>query len=60
MRVTQNWMTSSGVQEETAQQFIASFYSSMANAAELSEHSFAELSEEVQSIFCLFLFYHNQ
>jgi len=46
MRVTQSWMANRGVQEDTAQQFIASFYSSMASAAELSEHSFAELSEE--------------
>lgn len=46
MRVTQQWAVSNGASEELTRKFISSFYSSLAQAADLSTDSFAELCHE--------------
>lgn len=46
MRVTQDWQVDHGVDAATAKDFVTSFYSSCAQAAVLSEDSFAEMAEE--------------
>ena len=45
-RVTESWITSKGVDSEAASAFVRSFYSSLATAAENSEHSLADMRDE--------------
>ena len=45
-RVSQEFMVRNGVNSDTAKAFVASFYSSLANASANTEDSFAELRDE--------------
>lgn len=46
LRVTQQFLVSSGVTEESSKSYVAAFYSSLAQGAEVSPESFAALCEE--------------
>eukprot|EP01038_Epipyxis_sp_PR26KG_P009670 gene9670-13020_t len=46
MRITQDWTIKNGVDPVQSKQFVSSFYSSLAQGAELSSDSFADLCEE--------------